>query len=394
MVQIKEINDNAGLKEFIRFPDSLYKGNIYRVTPLHSIEKGLLDRNINPAFEYCLTRYWMAFRDGKPVGRIAAILNTASNKLRKEKFMRFGWIDFIDDIEVSSALMRTVEEWALQQGMTHVHGPLGFTDMDLEGMLIEGFNEIATHAVLYNYPYYPEHLKTLGYGKEVDWVQFEIKVPKAVPDKIIRIANIVKEKYNLRILRAKRTKELLPYVDKMFATLNESFINLYGFVPLTPKQIEYYTKQYFSIINPKYVCFIIDEDDEVAGFAIAILSLSKALIKAQGELFPFGFMHVLKALYKNDTIDLFLLGVKPGYKNKGLPAIFFAEIMRSCINSGVKTAISSHALETNTAAYIMFREYEHRQHLRRRCFSKSLNARPKVDSLNEAISTEEAIANE
>jgi ribosomal protein S18 acetylase RimI-like enzyme len=261
-------------------------------------------------------------------------------------------------------------------------------------MLIEGFNEIATHAVLYNYPYYPEHLKTLGYGKEVDWVQFEIKVPKEVPDKITRVANIVKEKYNLRILRAKRTKELLPYVGKMFATLNESFINLYGFVPLTQKQIEYYTKQYFSIINPKYVCFIINEDDEVAGFGIAILSLSKALIKAQGELFPFGFMHVLKALYKNDTIDLFLLGVKPGYKNKGLPSIFFAEIMRSCINSGVKTAISSHALETNQAAYIMFRDYEHRQHLKRRCFSKSLNCKSHADNLKEAISKEEAVAHD
>ncbi len=372
MVQIKEISNRSGLKEFIMFPDSLYKGNAYRVTPLHSIEKGLLDRNLNPAFDYCDTRYWMAYKEGKAVGRIAGICNKSSNNLRNEKFVRFGWIDFIDDMEVSAALLRTVEEWAISLGMTHVHGPLGFTDMDLEGMLIEGFNEIATHAVLYNYPYYPEHLERLGYGKEVDWVQFEIKVPDAVPDKIIRIADIVKEKYKLRILRAKRTKELLPYVSKMFSTLNDSFINLYGFVPLTPKQIKYYTKQYFSIINPKYVCFIIDEDDEVAGFAIAIFSLSKALIKAKGKLYPFGFVHILRALYKNDTIDLFLQGVKPAYNNKGLPAIFFAEIMKSCIENGVKTAVSSHALETNTAAYLMFRDYEHRQHLRRRCFGKAL----------------------
>ncbi len=373
MIEIREVQGRRELMKFIKYADRLYKGNPYRVTPLHYTEMEALDPKKNPAFEYCESKYWMAFEEGKPVGRIAAIINHRSNELRKESAVRFGWLDFIDDHTVSAALIHTVEEWAAARGYSKVVGPLGFTDMDFEGLLIEGYNEIGTQAVIYNYPYYPEHLTRLGYAKEVDWVQFEIKVPEKVPEKISRLSEVVKQKYNLRVLQAKTSKDLLPYAPKMFETMNESFLSLYEFVPLTKKQMDYYTKLYFTMINPKYVCFILDDQDEVVGFGISIFSMSKALIKAKGKLFPLGFYHILRSLKKNDTIDLFLQGVKLSYINKGLPAIFFAETMQACIDAKIKYAISSHALETNSAAFLMFNDYEHRQHLRRRCFGKMLN---------------------
>lgn len=373
MVEIKEVTTKAQLSDFISFPDKLYKGNPYRVPPLHYVEKGSLNKDKNPAFDYCEAKYWLAYKNRKIAGRIAGIINHSANELLNEKSVRFGWIDFIDDEEVSSQLIRTVEEWAISRGYLHVHGPLGFTDMDLEGMLVEGFNETGTQAVLYNYEYYPEHLLKLGYEKEVDWVQFEIKVPDKVPERIIRIAEIVKQKYNLHVLKATRSKDLLPYAKKMFRTMNESFIELYGFIPLTDRQMDYYTDMYFSLINPKFVCFILDDHDDVAGFGLSLYSLSKSLIRAKGSLFPVGFIHILRALHKNDTVDILLQGVMKKYINKGLPAIFFAELMQAFIDNGVKTAVSSHALEKNVSAYLMFDDFISRNHLRRRCFGRMLN---------------------
>lgn len=373
MVEIVEITDNEGLKDFIKFPDRLYKGNKFRVTPLHYMEKAALNSKKNPAFDYCEAKYWLAYLDGKVIGRIAGLINHKSNEIRGEKYARFGWIDFIDDYKVSELLIGTVEEWAKGKGMTHIHGPLGFTDMDLEGMLVEGFSEMGTQAVLYNYPYYPVHLEKLNFEKEVDWLQFEIKIPTEVPERIVLISNLVKQKYGLRVLKAKKSKDLLPYAGKMFDTLNEAYEHLYEFVPLTEKQKEYYTKQYFSLIDPKYVCFILDNNDDVVGFGVSIFSLSKALIKAKGKLFPFGFLHIINALRKNDTVDMLLEGVKPQYRNKGIPSIFFAEMMQAYIDNGIKTAISSHALEKNVRAYLMFDDFEHRQHLRRRCYGKRID---------------------
>lgn len=374
MVEIKEVTSIGELKKFIRFPDHLYKGNTCRVPPLHFVEEGALNRKVNPAFDYCDAKYWIAFRNGEIVGRIAAILNTSSNKIRNEKSMRFGWMDFIDDMDISYSLFKKVEDWARQNGLNHVHGPLGFTDMDLEGMLIEGFDEVGTQAVLYNYPYYPIHLEQLGYRKEVDWLQFEIKIPNPVPERVTRLSKHVREKYNLRVLDAKKKKDLIPYVKKMFRTLNEAYKNLYGFVPLTEKQMEYYTKQYFSIINPRHVCFVLDPNDDVVAFGISIYSISRALIKAKGSVFPFGWFYIYNALRKNDTVDLFLEGVKPKYHNKGLPAIFFEHMMKAYHEDGVKTAISSSTLEHNTPAYLMFLDFEHRQHMKRRCYGKYIDS--------------------
>ena len=370
-IEIKEVKSKSDLNKFISFPDKLYKKNKYRVPQLHSFEKSTLVAEKNPAFDFCEAKYWLAYSGNEIVGRIAGIINNKSNEIWNEKYMRFGWMDFINYTDVSEALFKTVEDWAKTKGMTSIHGPLGFTDMDLEGMLVEGFDEIGTQAVIYNYPYYPTHIEALGYSKDVDWIQFEIKIPDKIPDKIKRIAAIVQEKYNLRIFRPKKSKEILPYAKSMFYTLNKSFKDLYGFVPLTEKQIEYYTKQYFSIINPKFVCFVLDnKKDEVIGFGLSVLSLSKALMKAKGKLFPFGFIPILKALRKNDKVDMLLQAVKPEYQNKGIPAIFFNEMGQAYIDNGIRTAISSHALENNLSAFLMFKDYEYRQHIRRRCYIK------------------------
>ncbi len=369
-IEIKEVQSKRDLNKFISFADKLYKGNKYRVPQLHSFEKSTLIKEKNPAFDFCEAKYWLAYRDNKIVGRIAAILNHKSNEIWNEKYMRFGWVDFIDDIEVSSALIKTVEDWAKEKGLTAVHGPLGFTDMDLEGMLVYGFDEIATQATLYNYPYYIEHLEKLGYKKDTDWIQFEIEVPEKVPEKVKRISDLVLKRYDLRILDAKKSKDILPYAKSMFNTLNEGFKDLYGYVALTEKQIDYYVKAYFSIINTKYVCFVLDKNDEVVGFGVTLLSLSEALQKAKGKLFPFGFIHILKALNKNTKIDMLLQGVKPEYINKGVAAVFFNKLMQAYIDNGIKTAISSHALETNKAAIQIFDDYNTRQHLRRRIYIK------------------------
>ncbi len=371
-VEIKEVKSKSDLNKFIAFPNKLYKGNKYRVPQLDIYEKKSLDRKKNPAFDFCVARYWLAYKDEKIVGRIAGILNNKSNDIWNEKYLRFGWIDFIDDIEVSTALINTVENWGKVLKIEAVHGPLGFTDMDLEGMLVEGFDEIGTQAVIYNYPYYPVHLEKLGYKKDADWIQHEIKIPKEVPERVKRITDLVLKKYELRILETKKAKDILPYAKKMFQTLNEAFQHLYGYVPLTDKQIKQYTNDYFSAIDPKYVCFILNKEDDVVGFGISILSLSKALQKANGKLFPFGFIHILKALKKNDTVDMLLQGVKPDYIKKGVAAVFYNKLMQAYIDNGIKTAITSHILEDNKNSHQMFDAYDTRQHLRRRIYIKHL----------------------
>lgn len=373
MIHVAEVNSDKDLRKFISFPDRLYNGNKYRVPQLHTYEKSALSPKINPAYDFCEAKLWLVYKNNQIVGRIAGIINRRANERWNEKVVRFGWIDFIDDTNVSETLLKTVEEWGKSKGMSKVQGPLGFSDMDLEGMLVEGFDEIATQAVIYNYSYYPIHLEKHNYSKDVDWVQYEIEVPSEIPNKVKRISELVQKKYGLRILNFKTAKEILPYADQMFSVLNEAFKNLYGFVPLTEKQIKHYVNLYFSMVNPKYVSFVVDKNNEVVGFGLGFLSLSKALIKAKGKLFPFGFIHILKYMKKNDTADLLLQAVKDEYKSKGVPAVFYAHMMQAFIDNGVKTAISSHTLEENKNALLMFTNgYDARQHMRRRSYMKHL----------------------
>ncbi len=373
MITIKEVKTRRDLNKFIKFPDILYAGNPYRATLLHRYERLILQKDKNPAFEHCESQYWLAMEGNKVVGRIAGIINHLQAKEEGKQCGRFGWLDFIDNQEVSKRLLEVAEKWLKSKGAQIVQGPLGFSDMDLEGMLVEGFDELGTQATIYNAPYYMKHVENLGYVKDVDWIQKEIKVPKEVPVKLKRFAKLIAEKHKLRVLKVKKAKELLPYAFDMFHTLNEAFSHLYGFVPLTDKQIQHYVDQYFGLIKPEFVCFVLNEKDEVVGFGITMPSITKALIKAKGKLFPFGFIYLLKALYgKNDIIDMYLNGVRPDYQGKGVHAIYYSELMQSYIDHDVKIAISNPQLEGNARALQLWKHYEHRTHIRRRAYKKEI----------------------
>ena len=370
-IQLKEVQTKKDLKKFIAFPDKLYEGNPYRVPPLHTFEISTLDKTKNPAFEFCDAKYWLAYRNGEIVGRIAGIINHKSNEIWKEKNIRFGWIDFIEDQSVAEELLNKVMEWGKEQGMTGIHGPLGFTDLDLEGMLVEGFEELSTQAEIYNYPYYPKFMEALGFHKDTDWIQMELDLHiKEVPEKIRRISKIVQEKYGLQYKKFKSSGQIKPYARQVFELINISYKDLYGYVPLTQKQIDYYIKMYFDMVNPKYVGMVVDKNDKLIGFGLGFLSLSKAMQKAKGKLFPFGWFYLLKAMYFNDTIDLLLHAVHPDYQGKGVPAIFYEKMTQACIDNGVTKAITSHILEDNKPSLQMFKNFKHRQHMRRRIYAK------------------------
>jgi len=301
---------------------------------------------------------------------VAGIINHKANERWSEKLVRFGWIDFIDDPEVSRALIDTVADWGRSKGMKGIHGPLGFSDMDNEGMLIKGFGEQATLASIYNYPYYVTHMEDLGFARAADWVQYEFGIPPSIPDKVDRLSLLVQEKYKLRILKAKKAKELLPYAPKMFATLNKAFGELYGYTDLTQKQIDMYIKAYFGFIRPEFVSFVIDEHDDVVGFGISMPSLSKALRKCNGKLLPFGWLYLLMAMKKNDTIDMYLNGVRPDYQAKGVNSLYYNELHRAYLKFGIKKAVTNPQLEDNAKALTIWKNFDGRQHLTRRSWKK------------------------
>lgn len=372
MVEIKEVKSRRDLKKFIYFPYKLYAGNKYWVPPLVLDEMNTLRQDKNPAFEYCEAKYWLALKDGEVVGRIAGIINHKYIEKWGQRNARFGWIDFIDDPKVSKALLETVEDWARKKGMTGLHGPLGFCDLDKEGMLVEGFDEMGTFTTIYNYPYYPVHLESNGYVKDVDWLEYELEVPLQLPEVIQRASQDALKRFNLRVLEAKKPKDFLPYVKGIFRLLNEAYKDLYGVVPLSDKQIELYTKQYFGFVNPHYVKIILNQNDEVVAFGIAFPSLTRAMKKTNGKLFPFGFIHVLRALKKNDIIDLCLVAVKHELQGKGVNAILMSEIHKECVKNGIVKAECNPQLESNVKVRSQWRYFNSRQHKRRRCYIKYL----------------------
>lgn len=373
-VIIKEVTTEKELRNFVKFNIDLYKNNPYHVPGLIDEEMMTLSRKKNPAFEINEAIYFLAYKDGKIVGRIAGIINHRSNETWNQKNARFGFVDFIDDEEVVNKLFEAVENWAKENKMTHLHGPLGFTDLDHEGMLVEGFNQLGTMATIYNFPYYPKHMERMEYIKDQDWFEFKITVPKIVPDKHHRISEIVKRKYGLKILKFKRRKEIWPYAQKIFETLNEAFAPLYGFAKLTPKQIDYYVNMYIPMIRLDFVTIIIRvADDAVVGFGITLPSLSRALQKAKGHLFPFGFIHLLKALYTNPKLgDFYLMGVLPEYQNKGVSALIFSDIIPTYNKAKVEFAETNPELETNNAVHSQWDDFEHEHHKTRRAFIKQL----------------------
>ena len=375
MVEIRQINPTrSNLKKFVEFQIKLYEGNPYFIPPLVSDEIATLDSKVNPAFDHCESAYFMAYRDGKPVGRIAAMINKQVNEKENSRQARFGFVDFIDDAEVSKTLFDTAEQWAKEKGMDNIVGPLGFTDLDNEGMLINGFEELGTMATIYNYPYYPQHIERLGYEKEVDWHEFLIEVPEQIPDKHKRIAEIVKKKFNLRVVKFTSRKALKEqYGQALFELINEAYDNLYGYSRLTKRQIDYYIKIYLGMLNLDLVTLIVDGDDQLVGVGISIQSMSRALQKSKGKMFPFGWWHLLKGLKgKNDRVDLLLVAVKPQYMGKGVNALLFTDLIPAYNKYGFKWAESNPELESNAAVQNQWEAFPYRQHRNRRAFIKKL----------------------
>ncbi|MDE5749262.1 MAG: N-acetyltransferase [Duncaniella sp.] len=362
------------LNAYVKFPIDLYRDNPYYVPPLIFDDVNTLLPSKNPALEFCEAQSFMAYRDGEPVGRITAIINPMLNEKTGRKEARFGFVDFTDDTEAVDALFGAAEEWARERGMTEIIGPMGFSDMDHEGMLVEGFEEMGTMATIYNYPYYPEHMERMGYRKDTDWIEFRLTVPDKVPEKMTRIAELVMRKYNLRIVKYTSPKKIkADYGQALFELINEAYADLYGYSALTEKQIDYYVDMYLGLVRLDYVSLVVDADDRLVGVGISLPSLTKALQKSRGSLFPFGWWHLLRALRgKNDVVDLMLVAVRPEYQSKGVNSLFFYDLLNLYIRDGVKFAESNIELEENLHVQSQWDYFEKRQHRRRRAYRKGL----------------------
>lgn len=375
MVDIKKIPPTRkNLRVFTGFQIALYDGNPYYVPPLISDDINTLSPDTNPAYDFCETVIFMAYRDGRPVGRVAGIINNQLNSMHHTRDARFGFIDFVDDREVSAALLDAVEQWARTKGMTKIIGPLGFTDLDHEGTLVEGFEELSTMATIYNYPYYPEHFEALGYKKESDWVEFLMEVPPEIPERYSRIADLVKKKYGLRVLKYTNRKRLKKkYGHALFRLINDAYKDLYQYSPLSERQIDYYIDIYLGLLNLDLLSLIVDKEDRLVGVGIAMPSMSRALQKSHGRLFPFGWYHLLKGLKgKNDRVDLLLVAVHPNFQNKGVNALLFQDLI-PCFNKyGYRYAESNPEMETNSKVQSQWEYFNCRQHRRRRSYSKKL----------------------
>lgn len=369
-IELKRVDSKRDLKAFIRFPYELYKGNAYWVPPLEFDEMNVLRKDKNPAFDHCEADYWLAYKDGKLAGRVAAIINKVANDKWGGK-VRFGWLEFIEDIEVLRTLIDQVIEWGRQRGMTIIQGPLGFNDMDKEGLLVEGFDKLPTIANIYNHPYYPTMLEELGFHKDEDWLQYIIRITD-VPEKVKAVSEGLARRYNVRAVIFDKKKDVLKYGKSMFRTLNEAFKNLYGYAELSEKEIESLISTYFSFIDPKFVCFVLDEHDDVVGFGVSMPSLSKGFQKAKGKVLPFGFVHILKALRQRETIDLYLNGVLPEWQNRGIHALYYTKLTQAYIDAGFKYAITNPQLESNVNAVRIWRNYDQTPYIRRRCYSKEI----------------------
>ena len=371
-VEIQDVRTPRDLKEFVRFPYRHYRGNPYWVPPLIQGEMSTLDRKKNPAFEYCDVAFWLALKDGRIAGRIAGIVNRKFVDIWKTPTAGFGWFETVDDREVSGALLETAENWARARGMTAVQGPMGLTNFDHQGLLIEGFDELPTIASAYNYPYYLSHLEDRGYEKVNDYLEFEVKPPKQIPEKAQRIADIVMKRKGIRLIKPGSKKELIPYAKDVFGIINRTYSHLFAYVPLSDRQVEYYTKKYFSFIQPEYVSLLADADGRMVGFQITMPSLSRAMQKARGRLYPFGWIHLLKALKKPKTIDLYLVGILPEYQNQGLNAVFMVDLSRITMENRIETAETNSEQEDNKKVQDFWKYYESRQHKRKRIVKKTL----------------------
>ncbi|MBQ6958046.1 MAG: N-acetyltransferase [Bacteroidales bacterium] len=370
---IREVCNRKDLRTFITFPEKLYQNCANWVPSLIGDEFDTLGDK-NPALEFCERAYFLAERNGETVGRIAAIINRNANRDWKENVVRFGWIDFIEDLEVVQALTDKVAEWGRARGCVKIKGPLGFSDFDKEGLLVEGFEHLSPFTVIYNYPYYGELLEAAGFRKDVDWTQKLVEVPDTIPPQF-QYTDLIEKRFGLHQVTGGSMKELgQRYGMEIFHLVNKAFAELYEFTPFSDKQIEGYVKAYLPILNKDFISIVVDADDNVAGFAFCVPSLSKAIRKAHGRLFPFGFIHLLKALKKNDSLDALMIGVLPEYQGKGASLLIFKQIHESCLKYGIKQMLANPQLETNYKVQSVFDDiYVTHEFQRRRSYVKNLD---------------------
>ena len=374
-VEIREIGTKRELKHFIQFANDLYRDCPYYCPPLFFDEMNCFNAETNPALEVSDYQLWMAYRDGKPVGRIAGIINHRANEKWNVKHVRFGWFDFIDDLEVSKALLDTVAAWGKERGMDALNGPVGFTDFDHEGLLLEGYDYLAPMASLYNYPYYVKHVDAYGLTKEADWIEIQVYPPYVVPERLDRIAEAVKQRSHVRVDKVKNSRELerkygIEYMD----VIDTAYQKLYNFQPMTDAQKNYYKRMYFPILNFDFVTIVVNEKDEIVGVGLGMRGISKAMRKCGGKLFPFGWYHLLKALKakKIEHFDMLLIAVRPDYQDKGINALFFQDWIPYIAKYGIKRMETTSILETNTKNQANFTQFDHKQHKRRRAYIKPI----------------------
>ncbi len=370
-IEIKEIHSQRELRDFVKFQMELYKGNPYFVPGLMVDEVNSLDASKNPAFKFAKARYFLAYKDGKVAGRVSAIINHIEVNELNIKKLRFGWLDMIDDLEVTKALFSKLEEVGKENSLEFMEGPMGASNLEKAGMLTFGFDRIATAIGQYNFSYYPEHLEKLGFVKEKEWVENFIHAPETISDKIHQFSDLVKERYNLKVLHFKSAKEMQPYIKPVFDLLEESYKELETFVPISEEQKAFYAKKYSTILNPDFITFIEDEEELVA-FAITMPSFAKALQKAKGKFLPFGWYHLMKAQKKNDTVEFVLIGVHPKYQRKGITAIIFKEMYETFRKHGIKYLETNPELEENQSVQLLWKDYNPVLHKRRKTFKKSI----------------------
>ena len=375
-VTVRRVESRKDLVEFVEFPIRLYKGVPYYVPSLVIDELATLNPAKNPASEFCTQALFLAKDEkGKTVGRVAAIINSIANRDWNHSEVRYGWFDFIDDREVSAALIAAVEQFGREAGMTEINGPLGFTDFDPEGMLVEGFEELSSFALKYNFPYYMEHIEALGFEKKIDWLEYKVYVPEQVPEKILRVASIVEEKFGLRVKKITRKmvrKEKLGY--KIFELINRTYRGLYDFTVLTPRMIDKYVKDYLAILDLKFVSLVVDKEDNIVGVGISMQSISRASRKANGHLFPFGWYHFLRSMFFHyeESCELLLIGIDPQWQDKGVNALIFKDLIRTFNECGFKYAETNGELETNFKVHTLWNLFNADQTKRRRIYGKKL----------------------
>ncbi|HDP94081.1 MAG TPA: hypothetical protein ENN40_01840 [Candidatus Aminicenantes bacterium] len=372
-VDIQTVESKKQLKQFVKMPFHFFKDNPCWVPPMIMDEMETLDSQRNPAFETAESKMLMAFRDGEPVGRIAAILSHAANEKYASLNLRFGWFNVIEDYAVAAALLDAVESWGREKGMTTITGPQGFTDMDSEGMLIEGFDLVPTIAQIYNPPFYPQFLERYGFEKEIDYLEFRAKVPRELSERLFTLAERLKQRSNLKVVECKSKRQLLKYARPIFELLDETFAEIYGSVPTTDKQTDYYTKKYSMFLDPRLCKVVVNPENEVVGFIISMPSMSVAFQKARGRVLPLGWFHLLRGLRRREVLDFYLAGVKKKYRGMGVDLMLVLAVAENAIKMGFKAAESNVELETNTKIHAQWKFFEHYQARRRRIFRKQIS---------------------